>query len=323
MHDLSDPATEHALAEAEVALGRPLLAAWRDFLGQWNGGYLFHDDYRLYGVEGARDELRRIALVADEEAPADATTRTLWALGEGPEGELLLDEAGRVLVRDAESGALRMEGSDLERWLDATMAREAVVYDREGEFRDEAFDEGELAAAARRKRAQVALKADPDSPTWNEETGQLLRESGEVERAEAALRRAVELWPGAESAWFSLGTLRRETGDGAEAARCYARSAELRTDSDEAAFAWAQAARAAVMDEALREAARDYAARAARCAPAFVEQQRTAAAHLLEEGALDEAIEHYDLAAAVATDDEDLRRERARARVRRAMRPIE
>jgi Flp pilus assembly protein TadD len=55
--------------------------------------------------------------------------------------------------------------------------------------------------------------------------------------------------------------------------------------------------------------------------PGFVEDQRAAAAHLVEQGDLDGALERLALAEAVAPDDPEVRRALALARSRRALRP--
>src|SRR5262249_46043579 len=146
-----------------------------------------------------RPELLRLARVEPLEREPD--TGPLMTIGRAPDRELMLDERGRVLARDLATEELWVEGSGFARWLDAVMAREGVLYDRHGEFREEAFDGGDLSTEARRKRAQAALKADPDSPAWNIELAELFVEGGERESAMEALARALELAPGAAGAW--------------------------------------------------------------------------------------------------------------------------
>jgi hypothetical protein len=197
VHDLGAPATEAELARAEETLGRALPPSLRDLLGQWNGGWLFHDDHVLYGAPGARGELAQLALDGG---------RIRFA--RGPAEELLLDERGRVIARDLDTGDERVAGSDLERWLDATMAREAVVYDRDGEFRDEAFDGGELSESARRKRAKAAAKADPASPAWHQELAEILVDEGDEDGAIAEMEKAADVDPGDAELRTELARLR-------------------------------------------------------------------------------------------------------------------
>lgn len=313
VHELSEPATPAAIAAAEARVGG-LPDELRDFLGQWNGGYLFHDDYALFGVEGARPDLLRLVRV---EGPG---AEPLLALGEGPDRSLFVDGRGRVLARHADTEELVVEGSGLERWLDATLAREALVYDRDGEFREEAFDGGELSDGTRRKRAQAALKADPDAPAWNLELAELFLEGGEPDSARELLEHLVEGEPGDAGAWLLLGRLRREAGDLAGASAAFVAAADAERDDEEKAFALASAARAA--GEAGLDGARALGERAAAAMPGFVVQQREAANHLLDEGDVEGALQRLSLAAAAAPDDAALRAELARARARRSLKTI-
>ena len=289
-----------------------LPADYRDFLSQWNGAFLFHDDYALHGVAGAHPELARL----DDRAAASLEAPLCF--GSAPDRTLLFDGRGRVLSRDAETDEVSVEGSTFARWLDATMAREAVLYDRDGEFREEAFTGGEVSAVAARKRAQTGVRADPESPAWRAELAELLVETGQREQAIDELVRAVALWPEGAPLWMRLGRLHREAGAPAEAAAAFARSAEAERDDEEAAFAFASAARAA--SEAGLATASALGARAAGRLPDFAARQRDAATHLIGEGDLDGAAERLALAAAVAPDDPSVRADqqllRARARLK-------
>ena len=309
VHDLGLPATEKAVAEAEEELGRKLPLELRDFLLQWNGGYLFHDEVALFGVEGARDELRKLAHTDDG----------LW-IGETATARLFLDERGRVLALDDETDGRHAEGSELERWLDATMAREGVLFDRDGEYREEAFDGEGLSERALRKRSQLAIKADPQAPAWHEESAALLVEEGQPDKAMAALERAVAGAMDGDvalaDAWMALGQLRRTAGKG-DAAVAFVHAARALGDPGEAAYAWAQASRAATGEDEKQAHARQVV----ELAPEFVAEQRAAARHLVEEGDLDGAVERLELALSIAPDDKAARELLSHTRARRALRP--
>lgn len=303
VHGLGAPAGERAIADAERALARRLPDAFRDFLLEWNGGFLFGDDYALFRTDALRAKGAEVAI------------------GEGPSGALWLDERGRVVAIDRDTDARTIEGSDFERWLDAILAREGLVYDREGEFRDGALEGVELAANVRQKRAEAAAKADPESPAWQEELGSILLAAGHAARAAKAVERATALDPDGATAWFALGKLRRAAGDSASASDAFARAATSEREPEEAAFAWANAARAAA--EAVRkEAAAAYAAKSRAAQPSFTDEQRAAADHLAAEGDVEAAIERLELAHAVALDDEQIAQALARMRARRSLRPI-
>lgn len=310
VHDLGAPATEAAIAAVESRLGRKLPGDFRDFLAQWNGGWLFHDDYALFGVAGAAEGLDHLAVEGD-----------LLHVGDGPAIAILLDAAGRVLVRDDETEDTVIEGSGFARWLDATMAREGLVYDRDGEFRDDAFDGGELADTTRRKRIQAALKADPDSPAWHAEAGQRFADEGDAEKARAAFEAAVSRMPAFAGAWLALGRIHREAKRLDAATAAFAHAGEAQHAPEEKAFAFAQAARAAGEGGLVEESSRQ-GKRAAEAWPAFITEQRAAAEHLVAEGDVAGAVERLSLATAVQPDDEKLRGELARLRARLALRPL-
>jgi len=310
VHELGAPADDQALARVEARLGRPLATAFRDFLAQWDGGYLFHDDYALWGASPSRPELDRLALVEGD-----------VEIGASPSGSVRLDARGRVVTVDDATAERAVEGSDFARWLDAVMAREGLVYDRDGEFREEAFDGVELTAKVQRKRAEAAVKADPSSPAWREELGRLLVEAGSVEAAAEALQRAAELEPSSAGAWFELAKLRRQVGAHAPAAEAFRRAAEARREPEEAAFAFAQAARAAGEAGAI-DLAVALGRRAVDQHPGFVDEQRAAADHLVGEGDLDGAIEKLALALAVAPSDDAVQQALARARARAQLKQV-
>lgn len=309
VHDLAAPATEATIREAEARLGARLPEPYRDFLTSWNGGFLFHDDISLYGVTGARRELEALAAVDGR-----------VVFGATPTSELSFDAAGRVVARDLDTEAVAIVGSEFERWLDATLAREAVVYERDGEFRDEAFEGGELSEAAVRKRAAAAVKADPDSPAWREELAHTLIAEGKPDRAVKELERAVLLDPQLAGAWFALGQLRRASGEQALAATAFQRAGEAERDPEEAAFDLAHAARAAAEVSPADAAA--LGARVAELAPRFADDQATAAAHLVEDGDFDAAMERLSLAAAVLPDDAAIKERIAHLRARKSLRSV-
>jgi hypothetical protein len=308
VHELEPPVEAGALARAEQRLAGALPADYRDFLGQWNGGFLFHDDVRLFGA-GGRAELDRLAREGDE-----------VAFGEAPGASLRFDGRGRVVALDQATEERLVEGSRFARWLEALMARERLVVDREGEVRPEALDGVELLPKVRRKRAEAATKIDPAAPAWQEELAEVLAEAGATEAAAAALERAVALEPGAARPWLRLGELRQAASDAAGAAEAFARAGEAAREPEEAAFAFARAA-ATGRATGLADAA-GWAAEAVRRAPGLIDEQRTAAEHLLAEGDAAGALERLHLARALAPEDASLAQLEARARARSRMRTI-
>jgi tetratricopeptide (TPR) repeat protein len=316
VHLVGSPASQAALEAAERRLGRPLLAApaYRDFLEQWNGALLFHEEVVLLGVSGALPELDRL-----EVTDLGPLGRGL-AIGSAENASLYLDDRGRVLAISADTERLQVVGSSFERWLDATMARGTLLYDRTGEFREQAFEGSELSPRVARKRAEAGLRADPESPAWHEELGQLLIESGDLAQAEHHFERAVELDETAADAWFTLGRLRRENGDLAGAMAAFRAAGLAEPLPEEAGFALAHAAQAARL-AGLAEA-EPLGAEALSRHPSFVTQQKEAATHFLADGDPESAIEHLELGLAVAPNDDELRRLLGHARARKSLRPL-
>ena len=124
------------------------------FLRSFNGATLFHEAQVLFAAE----EIQRVP-----DSPPD---RRLWHVGETADGALWLDGEGRILLADEGAPDPIVAGSRIEAFIDATLAREALVVDRDGEFR-EVFTEDELSLSVRKKRARqgcVWIPARPPVP---------------------------------------------------------------------------------------------------------------------------------------------------------------
>jgi tetratricopeptide (TPR) repeat protein len=283
VHELGDPASERALGEAEARLGRALPGGLADFYRSWNGARLFADSIAI-------EPLERVAVEGE------------WLrIGESLGVPLHADERGRVLEAD-DAGDRVVVGSSVESWLAAVMAREALLVDRQGEWRDVFVGEGELVPEVARKRARAAVKADPDAAAWHLEQAELAFDDGDDEAARAALERATACDAGAGGAWELLGALDRRAGRLDEAERAFVAAAESTRDPGRAAERFAEAARAAA--EAGRPAAREaHAARSLAAAPARAAAWHEEAARLASAGDLDGALNRATLAEAVAPND--------------------
>jgi tetratricopeptide (TPR) repeat protein len=165
-----------------------------------------------------------------------------FGIGEALGAPLEIDAAGRLFERD-DAGDSVLVGSTLGRWLDATLAREKLVVDREGEYKEVFADGAELAAEVRKKRARAALKADPAAAAWHLEAAELAFEDGREDEARSELVRAVELDGRAGAAWVLLGGLYERAQKWEPAADAYARAAESSQDGGRRAERFAEAAR--------------------------------------------------------------------------------
>lgn len=203
VHTVSSPAAPAALTAAERRLCRALPADYADFLRSFDGVALFHEGQVLHPIAAVQ--------------PAGPDGRFL-GVGETAEGELWLGADGRLRLVDPAAPDPIVCGSQIERWLDATLGREALVLDREGEFRDVFEDDGEsLRPAVRGKRAQVGMKRDPQAALYLLEQAELLCEDVDLDGARVLLQKAVALDGEAGPAWELLGALLQKLGQQAAA----------------------------------------------------------------------------------------------------------
>lgn len=193
VHQLNPPTDERLLFSTEERLQQSLPASHRDFLRSFNGVALFHESLRLF----AAAEIVRVE-----------TQPRYLRVGETPDGALYLgnDEKGRLYLVDEDAPDPILVGSDTESWLDATLGREGLLFDREGEFRDVFTDQG-LSLAVRRKRFQLGQRYDAQAALYLLEQAELSCEDGDLPAAISLLQKAVAQDPNAGPAWELLATL--------------------------------------------------------------------------------------------------------------------
>jgi len=197
-------------------LGRPLPSQLERFLRSWDGAELFQESVRLYGVENGFGSL----LAANTtDRPAGLRPRDL-VFGDTSAGELLvLDENERVVrLRglDDDEGAPNvnatwderwLSGTSLEAWIAATVTHDLPLYDSEGEFVLEAFEEDGLALVPNfaLKLARKVLKKDPESAELHHALGVAERRNEHISEAAKAFSDAAALDPKNPWIWFDLG----------------------------------------------------------------------------------------------------------------------
>lgn len=267
VHDLGQPATAEALESASRRCGFALPPSFRDFLTAHDGGTFFHE---AYGIRACAE------LLPDTIGWEGDATLYLDAKRAGKDGEL------PVVRFEPGAGQRFTVGSRFDRWLDAALARESLVYGPDGEFRD-VFDAAtaELRPDIMRKREERALQADPDAPATHYELGRLHAHAGRPRRAMEHLERAVDLEP--EFAWahFELGRLQREARRGPQAVDSFLRAAELDPEQAPVSYAWAARVSAEHGD---REGAGRLRARVRLRDPAFAQRHKEVGRSLLKQG---------------------------------------
>lgn len=250
VHDLAAGASPSVLKALAERLPTLAAADFREFLSMWNGGSMFHE-----------------SLVLRPAAQIEALPSGHFLIGESSDGTLWLDRDGRVLCVDPEEPDPILAGQHFADWIDVVMAREALLLDRDGEFRD-VFEEedGVLRAEVRRKRAQIGRKRDPEASLFLLELAELALEDGDDGKARELLEGAVSSGGPAGPAWELLAALQRQAGDELAAHESYLRAAQSALSNPLRAMRFLEAAqlaptKAAALVEAATKADPDLADR--------------------------------------------------------------
>jgi hypothetical protein len=308
--DEADPLARLIAAVKESAaglhwLGQParlLDAAWPQALAEvyrsFDGASLFLDTVVLAPASQVKAERRSDPGMTEAERRA-----TYYHVGEVEGDALCVDDRGRVWRVEEDTGEWLAEGSRLDRWLLGMLEAQAMLYDREGEFAEDAFDEdGELTAETSERLHRRLLKRDRDAagPRWR--LARAMVQQDKLTEAREQLEAVVGKQPEFAWAWFDLGRISEKLGDVGNALDEMEAAAQARPEYEHAGYFWAQAARLAQAagDEARRAAcAREALTRA----PELVAQQREGARESLEAGEPEAARELIETAAALAPRD--------------------
>jgi tetratricopeptide (TPR) repeat protein len=237
----------------------------------------------------ARCDGGRLFLDAIELAPsADIimATPAKWRFATVDGDAVSIDHRGRIWRADASLDDDVLDGSRLDRWLAGIVEATSLLYDRDGEFAEDAFGEdGEIEPGLRERMLRTQLKRDPAAPAPRWRLAQSLLEQGASEDARAELEQVVSDDPAFAWAWLDLARISERVGElsGAiDEARMGAQTAEG-TQHPQAGYFWAQLARLARLtgDELLRAEA---ATRTSLLAPDLKRAQLDGARDSLEAG---------------------------------------
>ncbi|HET9624665.1 MAG TPA: tetratricopeptide repeat protein [Kofleriaceae bacterium] len=242
LHDVEPPA-----ARLPSGLPEPLI----DFYARCDGARLFIDS---------------VELVASAEV---APRGEHWQFGTLEGEDLLVDARGRVWRSDESLDDLVCEGTRLDRWLAGIVDAIGLLYDADGEFEEDVFDEdGELLAVVGERQLRAQLKRDPGAiaPRWR--LGHALLAQGSTDEGRRELEEVVAREPGFAWGWLDLAKISERLGElpGAiDEARAAAEAAEA-AEHPQAGYFHAQLARLAAVakDEPTRALA---ARKAAQLAP--------------------------------------------------------
>ncbi len=218
----------HRLGQPAMLLDSELPAAVEAVYREFNGAELFHESLFLF--------------------PSTRVSRAngMFLVAECGGDDIFVDARGAVWRQDTETEELLPEGTRFDRWLAGAVDAESVIYDKEGEFRDDIFDEeGELTDDAEAERARRQLKRDPKAiaPRWR--LARALVTAGKAVAARAYLEEVVAAHPDFPWAWFDLARISEELGEPELASEEAQQAGEVRENYEHAAFFLAHAARLA------------------------------------------------------------------------------
>ncbi len=170
--------------------------------------------------------------------------------------DIFVDGSGAVWRFDRDMEEALPEGTRFDRWLAGAIDAETVLYDNEGEFHDDVFDEeGELTAQAAAERSRRQLKRDPKAvaPRWR--LARALVDAGDVVAARRTLEEVVSSYEDFPWAWFDLSRISEGLGEFELASDEAEQAATVRQDYDYAVFFLAHAARLAQLGGATERCA--------------------------------------------------------------------
>jgi hypothetical protein len=275
LHDLEPPS-----ASLPKGLPEPLI----ELYARCDGGRFFHDT---------------ILIAPAAEVTLSAPGR--WQFGTVEEDTISLDHRGRIFRTDASLDDDICEGTRLDRWLTGAIEAMALLYDDDGEFADNIFDDdGEIEPVIREKQLRLHLKRDPAAPGVRWRLAHALLAQGATEDARNEMEQVVADDPAFAWAWLDLARISERLGEvsgAVDEARMAAESAEG-TQHPQAGYFWSQVARLATQtgDDILRAEA---ATRTSMLAPTLKQAQLAGVRNSLEAGDTESAKGLVDLLRAV------------------------
>ncbi|MDQ3368852.1 MAG: hypothetical protein M3680_25795 [Myxococcota bacterium] len=231
--DLIDeaPAGLHDLEPPSPTLPKGLPEPLIDLYARCDGGRLFHDTLEI--------------------APATEVTMEVpgrWKFASIEGDPIALDVRGRIWRFDESLDDDVCEGTRLDRWLAGIVEATALVYDGDGEFAEDVFDEdGDIEPVVRERQLRVQLKRDPAAPAVRWRLALTLLDQGAAEDARNEMEQVVADDPAFAWGWLDLARISEQLGENGGAmdeVRMAAETAEG-AQHPQAGYFWAQLARLA------------------------------------------------------------------------------
>lgn len=248
---------------------------------------------------GMKMFLDTVEIVPAHDVTMPTPGRWQFAIIEGD--PISIDVRGRIWRTDASIDDEVCEGTRLERWVAGLFDSIGQIYDADGEFADDIFDEdGDMLPEVRERQLRAHLKRDAASPGVRWRLGHALLEQELTEDARNELEQVVADDPAFVWGWLDLARISEQLGDltnAVDEVRMAAETAEG-TQHPQAGYFWAQLARLASRtgNDMLRAEA---ATKTSLLAPSLKKDQLEGARAVLEAGDTESAQGLLDLLKAV------------------------
>lgn len=192
--------------------------------------------------DGARIFSDTLEIIPSSEVTYDGAHWRFAAIDGEPVG---VDHKGKVWRTDASIEDDIIDGTRLDRWLAGQLDALALLFDHEGEYNDDVFDEeGEILPIIREKQLRAQLKRDAGAPGPRWKLAHVLLEQGATEDARNELEQVVADDPVFCWAWLDLARVSErlgEVGGALDESRMAADAAEG-VQHPQAGYFWSQVA---------------------------------------------------------------------------------
>jgi tetratricopeptide (TPR) repeat protein len=234
--------------------------------------------------DGARMFIDSLELVAAAGVTLLESNR--WQFAELEGDPIAIDAKGKIWRTDASIDDDVCDGTRLDRWLSGQLDGLGLLYDVDGEFADNVFDDdGELLPEVAEQRLRAQIKRDPSAPGPRWRLGLALLAQGVTDEARTELEQTVADDPTFAWAWLDLARISEKLGELTGAVDEARMAADVADGSrhPQAGYFWSQLARLAVRggDELLRAQA---ATKTSLLAPELKRAQLDGASERLEAG---------------------------------------
>lgn len=248
--------------------------------------------------DGARIYMDAIEILPSAEVTMD---NGKWTFAQQDGEPVQIDAKGKIWRRDESIEDEVCESTRIDRWLAGELDALALIYDGDGEYADDVFDEeGEMLDVILEQQLRAKLKRDSQAPAPRWRLAQVLLEAGADDEARNELEQVVANDPTFAWAWLDLARVSEkigEAGGAVDEARMAAEAAEG-IQHPQAGYFWSQVARLALKhnDEMTRAQA---ATKASLLAPELKKAQLDGAKERLAAGDTESAKGLLDLLRAV------------------------